>query len=502
MTRSRSASLDQNRNADGNGFTYAYNPKVQTNGFPMGNASDYPVLVQVKYWTRRRPRRRCEEVYVNKENSDMGLCLLIRVLYLFGTMPDALGDGKELAWRKRTAPGPTFDAYFDKRASHDDFKNDAALLARLRAAQARLRVMLEESAALPAHGRNHFLTDRAGDPQVTVCTSYKFWLDEPLRAKGQAGLNKAKNDLEHRQEVDGEMEYWSENHYIMFASSEYLAGQLWEADTFQPAKEFLERDSKTRRRSPARSARSVAGRACSSGCNNRLPFGWTEFNSSGYYREHLWALLNLVDFALDDEVREKAAIAIDLLLFDVVRFVHKGTMGAAGRAHRSSSQRSAAGTTRWATSSRSCSANARIFTDGNALIGASLRDVHLQDSRRAARDRRAIRRRMGSSIVRACPSGSRKRRSTASPTRSSPTRSDSLRDGYALEAAPLLAAHRRGQQGDRAHAYGHARDRRGHLLLVEHVGLLQQADRARDVRAVSRSSASIRPAFSRDLFRF
>ena len=64
--------------------------------------------------------------------------------------------------------------------------------------------------------------------------------------------------------------------------------------------------------------------------NNRLMFGWMEFNSSGYYREHLWALLNLVDFALDEEVRTKAAMAVDLMLFDVTRYLHRGTMGAAG----------------------------------------------------------------------------------------------------------------------------------------------------------------------------
>jgi hypothetical protein len=59
-------------------------------------------------------------------------------------------------------------------------------------------------------------------------------------------------------------------------------------------------------------------------------FGWAEFNSSGYYREHLMALLNLVDFSLDEEVKKKAEIATDLLLFDLIRFSHKGSMGAAG----------------------------------------------------------------------------------------------------------------------------------------------------------------------------
>jgi hypothetical protein len=359
--------LDQNRNADGKGFTYAYNPKVKTNGYPLGNAVDYPHSFKVKYWTRV-VRSALKEVYVNKENSDMGLCLLIRVLYLFGTMPETFGDGQELPWRKRSAPPAQYDAYFDRRASDDAFKNDAALLGRMRAAQARLRVLLEESAARPRAAAITF------SPIVQEILrqglhSYKFWLDEPLRAKGQAGLNKAKTDI-NTGKADGEMEYWSENHYIMFASSEYLAGQLWEADTFQPAKEFLDKDSDLGVLSGKE--RKERGRArVLKWLNHRLTFGWTEFNSSGYYREHLWAMLNLVDFALDDEVREKASIATDLLLFDVVRFVHKGTMGAAGGRSQFKSKVSG-----WDNAMGDVveliGGGRGVFVDGNALIAASL----------------------------------------------------------------------------------------------------------------------------------
>ena len=64
--------------------------------------------------------------------------------------------------------------------------------------------------------------------------------------------------------------------------------------------------------------------------NHRLMFGWAEFNSSGYLREHLFALLNLVDFAMDPEVRKKATVVTDLLMFDIARFQHRGAMGAAG----------------------------------------------------------------------------------------------------------------------------------------------------------------------------
>ena len=125
------------------------------------------------------------------------------------------------------------------------------------------------------------------------------------------------------------MEFWSENHYIMFASSEYLLGQLWQDETFQPCRLFVDAGDTTGARTGAQ--RRDRGRArVLKWLNNRLMFGWMEFNSSGYYREHLWALLNLVDFALDEEVRTKATMAVDLMLFDVTRYLHRGAMGAAG----------------------------------------------------------------------------------------------------------------------------------------------------------------------------
>jgi len=230
-------------------------------------------------------------------------------------------------------------------------------------------VLLEESAAHPRSAALTFsmLFEEALRQGIR---SFKFWMDEPLRAKNEpkTGLaskialelvagpivgpylvsekdskgpadeqrtwnrNKAINEARSdtgKGHPEEEMEYWSENHYIMFASSEYLAGQLWEHDDFQPGKEFLEPGSTSGVLKGIR--RKERGRArVLKWLNNRLQFGWMEFNSSGYYREHLWSFLNLADFALDAEVREKATLVIDLLLFDVVRFLHRGAMGAPG----------------------------------------------------------------------------------------------------------------------------------------------------------------------------
>ena len=54
------------------------------------------------------------------------------------------------------------------------------------------------------------------------------------------------------------------------------------------------------------------------------------FNSSGYYREHLYALFNLVDFSMDEVVREKAKVVTNLLLFDACVTFHKTSIGACG----------------------------------------------------------------------------------------------------------------------------------------------------------------------------
>ena len=113
------------------------------------------------------------------------------------------------------------------------------------------------------------------------------------------------------------------------AAETALVGQLWQDETFQPCRLFVDAGDTTGARTGAQ--RRDRGRArVLKWLNNRLMFGWMEFNSSGYYREHLWALLNLVDFALDEEVRTKATMAVDLMLFDVTRYLHRGAMGAAG----------------------------------------------------------------------------------------------------------------------------------------------------------------------------
>ncbi|MFG2563227.1 hypothetical protein [Streptomyces sp. NPDC048496] len=346
---------------------YTYRLSVATNGVPMGPVTAYPLSKRVAYWAGaiHAPLRECVGL---KPNSDMGLCQLVRLLYRYGPLPSGLGAGTVPAWRSRTPPDDRFTRFVEARAADPAVTNDPDLAARLHAAATRLRYILEATAANP-RSPDPSWSPLAGEILKQGLLSYKFWLDEKPRAKDNHRLNKVKTALGYEEEADREMEFWSENHYIMFASSEYLLGQLWGDETFQPCRLFADPGDHTGARTAAQ--RRDRGRArVLKWLNNRLMFGWMEFNSSGYYREHLWALLNLVDFALDEEVRTKATMAVDLMLFDVARFLHRGAMGAAGG--RSQFKSKSHGFDNGLTDVVEIIFGVKgIFSEGNAQIGAS-----------------------------------------------------------------------------------------------------------------------------------
>lgn len=306
--------------------TYSFRLSIATNGSAMGPVADYALSERVKYWCGVF-NDSLKECVALKPNSDMGLCQLVRLLYRYGTLPAEMGSDRDLTWRRRLPPDDTFHRFVEQRIAA--VGDDADLRRRLQVAETKLRIILEETATRPRSVDPSF-SPLAGEILKQGLLSYKYWLDERPRALDNDRLNTVKKDLGYGDdEVDHEMEFWSENHYIMFASSEYLLGQLWPDDVFQPCRLFVDPGDTTGAKTGAQ--RRDRGRArVLKWLNNRLMFGWMEFNSSGYYREHLWALLNLVDFALDEEVRTKATMAVDLMLFDVTRYLHRGAMGAAG----------------------------------------------------------------------------------------------------------------------------------------------------------------------------
>lgn len=115
-----------------------------------------------------------------------------------------------------------------------------------------------------------------------------------------------------------EMAYWSENHQMLFASAEYILPSL------VPAEEnfaYLDKSPSWHRDRAMPRMRAWL--------DHKLQFGYSEVNSGVYYNQHLPGLFNLVDFAPDEEIRKRALIALDLMIFDIVRRVCQGSFVAA-----------------------------------------------------------------------------------------------------------------------------------------------------------------------------
>lgn len=113
--------------------------------------------------------------------------------------------------------------------------------------------------------------------------NFKYWITEPN---------------------DDSMIMWTENHMILFHSCELLAGQLYPDEIFT--------NSGMNGTQHVNHALPLVNRWL----NWRARFGFSEWHSDIYFNEDLIALLNLVDFAQDNDTTTKAAMLLDILAFD------------------------------------------------------------------------------------------------------------------------------------------------------------------------------------------
>lgn len=174
---------------------------------------------------------------------------------------------------------------------------------------------------------------------ATQLLGFKYFGDEPAR----------RPDPKH------EAVYWSENHQLLYATAEYLAGQLMPDGWFQPTLHWRE-DVPARPAGDCTAPKPPPWQVTTDPdwgmrgiqrmerayprlvrwLDHRLMFGFSEWNSPVYYEFDIAGLLNLVDFCDDRAVADKAAIALDLVLFDLARFSGTGQAGAtSGRAYPS-----------------------------------------------------------------------------------------------------------------------------------------------------------------------
>ena len=233
------------------------------------------------------------------DTADFGANELLRMLYLFADTPEHLRDDA-LRWR-----GP------------EDLGCDA-----------------------------NFPADAAAQLHEKF-TSFKYWFDDPFRCQEFSGTAKEireqstdegkRINIHEKMDPGADMTYWSENHRLLFATAEYLAGQFWPDDMFISARNYRKDgpNGPLRKGDVTGTDHRDQGRARAlRWLDERLRLGFAEWNAPGYYVEDLLPLLNLADFAVDEVVRVKAAMVLDMLIFDLAVNQQGGAFaGSAGRAY-------------------------------------------------------------------------------------------------------------------------------------------------------------------------
>jgi hypothetical protein len=133
---------------------------------------------------------------------------------------------------------------------------------------------------------------------------FRYWWDEP---------------------GENSMCYWSENHQILFAMAEYLVGQKYPQVIFN-------NDGQTGAQHMEKARKRILD-----WLEMRWLYGFTEYNSEVYYQEDIGALINLIDFASDNEIVIKSKIILDLLIYDVsLQNIRKMMVSTSGRAYERS----------------------------------------------------------------------------------------------------------------------------------------------------------------------
>lgn len=140
--------------------------------------------------------------------------------------------------------------------------------------------------------RDHpFLTDEQHDRIKNALLAFKLWVDEP-------GQNR--------------MIFWTENHQMVFHSTEYLAGQMFKDEIF------------TNNGENGAWHMEHARKKILTWVERRMRWGFSEWDSNVYYDEDMVGLIAVAEFAEDEDLSLAATMGTDLMLFDMVSDLFKG----------------------------------------------------------------------------------------------------------------------------------------------------------------------------------
>ena len=198
--------------------------------------------------------------------------------------------------------GKLTDMLYESEFLEDSYFADATLIsANLEGAIERIDVR-EDCADFTACGLIRFYIENEhrlaeeNKAEIKAClTGFKYWMDQ---YDGRADS----------------MCHWSENHQILFATTEYLAGNLWQDATFADGKSGSEHVAMAKERINA-------------WMYQRYCYGFNEYYSNNYYPEDIAPMANFIQFAEaeDAEMISRMKIVMDIIFADIATQSYKYT---------------------------------------------------------------------------------------------------------------------------------------------------------------------------------
>ena len=139
----------------------------------------------------------------------------------------------------------------------------------------------------------HRLAEENKDEIKRCLTGFKYWMDQ----------------------YDGRRDsmcFWSENHQILFAVTEYLAGHEWPDATFADGKSGSEHIAMAKERIDA-------------WMYQRYYYGFNEYYSNNYYPEDIAPMANFIQFAKaeDSDMAARMKIIMDVIWIDIATQSYK-----------------------------------------------------------------------------------------------------------------------------------------------------------------------------------
>ena len=146
----------------------------------------------------------------------------------------------------------------------------------------------------------------------TACGMIRFYLEnkhrlaEENKAEIKACLTGFKYWMDQYDGRKDSMCHWSENHQILFATTEYLAGAEWPDAVFSDGKTGQEHLEMAKERIEA-------------WMYQRYYYGFNEYYSNNYYPEDIAPMANFIQFAKaeDSTMAEQMKIVMDLIWIDI-----------------------------------------------------------------------------------------------------------------------------------------------------------------------------------------